>query len=81
MKARIVGQLALLADPNGKSPYRSDLCAELKCSPSDLSEHACKALNALLIDFGNFNISTIDAFSRWCCAHLHVKPTYQATMR
>lgn len=62
MKARIVGQLALLADPNGKSPYRSDLCAELKCSLSDLSEHARKALNALLIDFGNFNISTIDAF-------------------
>ena len=62
MKARIVRQLALLADPEGKSPYRDDLCRELGCSADQLCRQASRALNALLIDFGNFNISTIDAF-------------------
>ena len=62
MKARIVGQLAILADPHGKSPYRDSLCSELHCSSAELSAQAAKALNALLVDFGNFNISTIDAF-------------------
>lgn len=62
MKARIVSQLALLADPRGKSPYRDSLCSDLHCSSAELSAQARKALNALLVDFGNFNISTIDAF-------------------
>lgn len=62
MKARIVKQLGLLADPDGKSPYRKYLCDEFQCTPAALSDHARKALNSLLADFGNFNISTIDAF-------------------
>lgn len=62
MKARIVSQLALLADPAGKSPYRDGLCMEFHCTSGELSVQARKALNALLADFGNFNISTIDAF-------------------
>lgn len=63
MKRRIVHQLACLAGISGEgSPYEKDLCAELHTDSYLLREQALEALNDLLCDFSNFNISTIDSF-------------------
>lgn len=63
MKRRIVHQLACLAGiGDEKSPYESDLCAELHTDSFHLKAHAIEALHELLCDFSNFNISTIDSF-------------------
>lgn len=63
MKRRIVEQLAALAGITGRtSDYATRLCDELGCTVDELRKRACSALTALLADFTNFNISTIDSF-------------------
>ncbi len=71
MKRRIIKELALLARlPEGdqkESVYAPMMVDEFrfkgaKCSRSDLAITAKLALQQLLFDYQNFNISTIDAF-------------------
>ncbi len=63
MKRRIVEQLAALAGITGRtSDYADRLCNELGCTADELRKRAYLALTALLADFTNFNISTIDSF-------------------
>lgn len=63
MKRRIVHQLALLAGKGeGRSDYEERMCTEFGCSPDSLRKSASAALQSLLGDYGNFNISTIDSF-------------------
>lgn len=63
MKRRIVEQLAALAGITGTtSDYTDRLCGELGCTVDELRKRAYSALTALLADFTNFNISTIDSF-------------------
>lgn len=66
MKHRILHELGVLAgmEPEWKdpSPYTADLCRDLNTDPDSLRSAAREALKALLYDFNNFNVSTIDAF-------------------
>lgn len=71
MRRRIVKELALLADETAKSDYRKDI--HRMVAPEDVgledpevdrqvSMCARRALNSMLFDFGEMQISTIDAF-------------------
>ena len=71
MRRRIVRELSLLADVNSASGYRKDL--HLMIDPDDVnlenadidrevSLAASRALDSMLFDFGEMQISTIDAF-------------------
>lgn len=71
MRRRIVKELALLADPHAESGYRRTL--HLLVAPDDtaladadvdlqVSQAAEKALDSMLFDFGEMQVSTIDAF-------------------
>ncbi len=66
MKHRILHELGVLAgmEPEWKDsgPYTADLCRDLNTDPDSLRTAARSALKALLYDFSNFNVSTIDAF-------------------
>ncbi len=68
MKQRIVDKLAALAtacapgrDPM-KADYMKEFCDRLSVSPEKVADAAGTALKALLNDYGNFNVSTIDSF-------------------
>lgn len=71
MRRRIVKELALLANPEAKSDYRKAL--HLMVAPDDVefadaevdrsvSMAALRALDSMLFDFGEVQVSTIDAF-------------------
>lgn len=71
MRRRIVSELSLLADINSASDYRRDI--HLMIDPDDvcllnadvdreISLAATRALDSMLFDFGEMQISTIDAF-------------------
>lgn len=64
MKSRIVRELAKLANREdfGGSIYVKWLTEEFGCSADALCDAAAKALSEMLYDYGNFNVSTIDAF-------------------
>ncbi len=64
MKHRIITELHHLADPAaaGKSAYADTLTAEFNCGEDALRVAAAKALNEILLDYGFFNVSTIDSF-------------------
>ncbi|MDE5941467.1 MAG: UvrD-helicase domain-containing protein, partial [Muribaculaceae bacterium] len=63
MTARIIKELALLADESGDgSPYRNDFIKEFGCTQAELAAHAGIALTDLLCNFSWFNVSTIDSF-------------------
>lgn len=65
MKERIVKELSILAGnvPSKSSSYMKDLCREFGgVSEDDVKAAAYKALVELLMDYTNFNVSTIDSF-------------------
>ncbi|MCM1310574.1 MAG: UvrD-helicase domain-containing protein [Bacteroides sp.] len=71
MRRRIVDELALLADPQANSDYRRDIHLMIDPDDTDLSNSdidrqislaATRALDSMLFDFGEMQISTIDAF-------------------
>ena len=75
MKRRILEELAMLGDHSlprheivdGKekvieSDYAPDLMKELHCTREELADAATLALQQILFDYQNFNVSTIDAF-------------------
>lgn len=65
MKERIVKELSILAGrvPGKKSQYMKDLCREFGgVSENDVQNAAERALVELLMDYTNFNVSTIDSF-------------------
>lgn len=67
MKSRIVRELSRLAKiddskTDGETPYAAMLTNSFGCSRRDLRNTAELALNELLNDYGNFNVSTIDSF-------------------
>ncbi len=66
MKGRILKELDALrrlpAPGKTDAAYAADLCAEFDCPRDALAMAASEALRALLLDYGSFNVSTIDAF-------------------
>lgn len=62
MKQRIIKELTLLANPRAKSNYRQTLIRDFHTDAETLARAAKQALNDMLFDYGNFHVSTIDAF-------------------
>ncbi len=62
MKSRIIKELSLLADVKAQSNYRAGLLMDFGVDPQTLANAAAAALNDILFDYGNFHVSTIDAF-------------------
>ena len=66
MKERILKELERLthipAAGEKDAPYAKPLTEEFGCSREELREVAERSLHALLNDYGQFNVSTIDAF-------------------
>ena len=62
MKARIVNELYRLASPGVKSDYLQEFIDESGLDESAIRTLAQQALNELLFDYSNFNVSTIDSF-------------------
>jgi len=64
MKSRIINELVKLSSPvaHDVSPYRDDLLKMFNCEPEHLTQAASMALHEILLDYGFFNVSTIDSF-------------------
>lgn len=62
MKQRIIKELDLLGDVSGHSDYRKDLMREYAVDAMTLAAAARQTLTEILFDYGNFSVSTIDAF-------------------
>ena len=62
MKKRIIDELDTLSFHTPESPYAADLCKTFAVDEKALQKASQTALKQLLHDYGNFNISTIDAF-------------------
>ncbi len=63
MKRRIVDELSILAkDPNGSDFYKNEWKGKLPCSKDDLKLAAKNALSAILFNYSDFKVSTIDSF-------------------
>lgn len=64
MKSRIIEELAVLANPNERSSSKHlrYFMKLYNCSETEIGERAEWALRALLTDFRDFNVSTIDSF-------------------
>ena len=62
MKTRIVDELYNLAQPGHKSDYLADFLADSGLPEDEVRTLAQQALNELLFDYSNFNVSTIDSF-------------------
>jgi ATP-dependent exoDNAse (exonuclease V) beta subunit len=65
MKSRIVSQLVDISKSTPedvKSNYVKELTKIYGCTIEELADTARRALKELLIDYDNFNVSTIDAF-------------------
>ena len=62
MKERIVNELHKLAQPGVKSDYLQQFMDESGLPEVRVRELARLALNELLFDYSNFNVSTIDSF-------------------
>jgi ATP-dependent exoDNAse (exonuclease V) beta subunit len=62
MKDRIVGELYKLSLPETDSDYLEEFMSESGMDEASVRELARLALNELLFDYSNFNVSTIDSF-------------------
>lgn len=62
MKQRIIKELTLLANPSAASNYRKTLILDFYTDQDTLARAAKQALDDMLFDYGNFHVSTIDAF-------------------
>lgn len=70
MKERIIKELHSLAtmsdtppaDPDDDVAYAARLCEEFGCTRIELRAAASVALNELMFDYSQFNVSTIDSF-------------------
>ena len=62
MKERIISELYLLSRPGAKSNYLQQFIDGSGLSETRVRELAHQALNELLFDYSNFNVSTIDSF-------------------
>lgn len=62
MKQRIIKELRALADVGTESNYRARLLKDFGVDPRTLASAAGAALSDILFDYGNFHVSTIDAF-------------------
>lgn len=62
MKSRIIKELGSLADVNARSNYRQTLLSDFGVDAQTLAKAAGAALYDILFDYGNFHVSTIDAF-------------------
>lgn len=62
MKQRIIKELKDLADINRPSAYRATLLDDFATDAETLAAAAASALCDMLFDYGNFHVSTIDAF-------------------
>ena len=62
MKQRIVAELYRLSQPGVKSNYLKDFMQESRLDEASVRMLARQALNELLFDYSNFNVSTIDSF-------------------
>lgn len=62
MKSRIVDELYNLSQPDRKSDYLNDFVKLTGLKPDQVRSLAQQALNELLFDYSNFNVSTIDSF-------------------
>ena len=62
MKDRIVKELYNLATPGAKSDYLQQFIALSGLDEAQVRDLARQALNELLFDYSNFNVSTIDSF-------------------
>lgn len=62
MKERIVSELYKLAQPGVKSDYLQGFMNDSGLDEARVRELARMALNELLFDYSNFNVSTIDSF-------------------
>ena len=62
MKSRIVKELYRLSQPGVKSDYLQEFMDETGLDESRVRNLARQALNELLFDYSNFNVSTIDSF-------------------
>ena len=62
MKERIVTELYNLAQPGAKSDYLQGFMDQSGLSGAEVRTLARRALNELLFDYSNFNVSTIDSF-------------------
>ena len=62
MKQRIVDELYRLSRPDDESDYLDDFMRESGLDEDELRNMSRLALNELLFDYSNFNVSTIDSF-------------------
>ncbi len=62
MKERIVTELYNLALPGAESDYLDGFISQSGLSEEEVRSLARQALNELLFDYSNFNVSTIDSF-------------------
>ncbi len=62
MKDRIVNELYNLAQPNVESDYLEEFVRDSRLDEGQVRDLARHALNELLFDYSNFNVSTIDSF-------------------
>lgn len=62
MKQRIVNELHRLSQPGVKSDYLAGFIEESQLDEDTVRWLARQALNELLFDYSNFNVSTIDSF-------------------
>ncbi len=62
MKNRIIDELVLITKRDPDSNYLKDLSKTFQCTVDELAKVADRALHELLLDFDNFNVSTIDSF-------------------
>lgn len=62
MKQRIVAELYRLSQPGVKSDYLADFMQESRLDEPAVRSLSRQALNELLFDYSNFNVSTIDSF-------------------
>lgn len=62
MKQRIVKELGYMANNPGKSDHLKEIAKAFGVSEEKVSEKAVKAHKQILIDYANFNVSTIDSF-------------------
>lgn len=62
MKERIIQHLSRLSGQGEKSDYVDALIKTFGCTNAELQQQAKRALNDILFDYQNFNVSTIDAF-------------------
>lgn len=79
MKGRIVETLDVLASNPDESPYITDLTTMLGALKDDISKSAGIAERQMLEDYTNFNVCTIDTFSRRFCARLPTRSICRAT--